>query len=196
MEAIFYCNRSACYMMLFKYPDAIVDARLAIKYDRKLEKAYVRLVNCLIFTGDYISGFDFIEQYLDYYPKSSALLKQLQDCKELTSLDNLIGVCYANREYKNVLVYLNKALKIAIASDVYKKLKVKCEKLANIKDYHKILGVPQNASLTDLKAAFRKQAVLHHPDKHSGSSEEQKKIHEERSKLVKEAFDALAGNTN
>lgn len=180
--------------MLLKFPEAISDARAAILCDNKHERAHIRLVKCLILTGDYTSGLEAIELFQDINPISLALLKQSQECKELAALDNLIGVCYANREYKNVLVYLNKALKIAPASDVYKTLKAECECWANTKDYYDILGVSKNASLADLKVAFKKKAVLHHPDKHSGLSEENKKKHEEKFKLVKEAYDVLTSS--
>jgi DnaJ-class molecular chaperone len=34
-----------------------------------------------------------------------------------------------------------------------------------VKDYYQILGVPRNASEDDIKRAFRKQAMQHHPDR-------------------------------
>ena len=34
-----------------------------------------------------------------------------------------------------------------------------------MKDYYQILGVPRNASEDDIKRAFRKQAMQHHPDR-------------------------------
>jgi DnaJ family protein C protein 3 len=37
------------------------------------------------------------------------------------------------------------------------------------KDYYKILGVPRNAKLKDIKKAYREMALLWHPDKHTGS---------------------------
>jgi hypothetical protein len=38
-----------------------------------------------------------------------------------------------------------------------------------VKDYYKILGVPPNASLSDIKRGFRHLAQRYHPDKHGGS---------------------------
>ena len=32
-------------------------------------------------------------------------------------------------------------------------------------DYYKTLGVNKNASQSDIKSAFKKQAMKHHPDK-------------------------------
>lgn len=46
------------------------------------------------------------------------------------------------------------------------------------KDYYKILGVAKNASADELKAAFRKLAHEHHPDKKGGNAEKFKEINE------------------
>ncbi|KAB0383585.1 hypothetical protein FD755_005502 [Muntiacus reevesi] len=41
------------------------------------------------------------------------------------------------------------------------------------KDYYKILGVDKNASEDEIKKAYRKRALMHHPDLHSGASAEE-----------------------
>jgi molecular chaperone DnaJ len=45
------------------------------------------------------------------------------------------------------------------------------------KDYYKILGVAEDASIDDIKKAFKKAAVKHHPDKW-GNKEEFQKVNE------------------
>ena len=42
-------------------------------------------------------------------------------------------------------------------------------------DYYKTLGVNRNASQSDIKRAFKKQAMKHHPDK-GGDAEKFKEI--------------------
>ena len=44
-------------------------------------------------------------------------------------------------------------------------------------DYYSILGIPKNASDTDIKKAFKKKSMEHHPDR-GGNEEEFKKINE------------------
>jgi len=41
-----------------------------------------------------------------------------------------------------------------------------------MKDYYKILGVPDKASQEDIKNAFRKLAFQYHPDKNPGNEKE------------------------
>lgn len=55
------------------------------------------------------------------------------------------------------------------------------------KDYYKILGVNRNATSEEIKKAYRKLAIEHHPDKHPGNKEV-----EERFKLITEAYRILS----
>lgn len=56
-----------------------------------------------------------------------------------------------------------------------------------MKDYYRILGVPENASHEEIKKAFRKLAFQHHPDTNPGN--EQKAA--ERFKEINEAYGVL-----
>ena len=54
------------------------------------------------------------------------------------------------------------------------------------RDYYEVLGVARGASDADMKAAFRKLAMQHHPDRNPGDSE-----CEHRFKEINEAYDVL-----
>jgi len=45
-------------------------------------------------------------------------------------------------------------------------------------NYYKILGVPENATQTDIKKEFRKKSLIHHPDRPGGNAEKFKEINE------------------
>jgi molecular chaperone DnaJ len=57
------------------------------------------------------------------------------------------------------------------------------------RDYYDVLGVPKNASDEDIKKAYRKLAMKHHPDRNQGDGA---KKSEERFKEGKEAYEMLS----
>jgi DnaJ family protein C protein 7 len=60
------------------------------------------------------------------------------------------------------------------------------------KDYYKILGVNKSANEDEIKKAYRKRALVHHPDRHANASEDEKKEHEKKFKEVGEAYGVLS----
>lgn len=60
------------------------------------------------------------------------------------------------------------------------------------KDYYKILGITRNATDDDIKKAYRKKAMIHHPDRHANSSPEERKEQELKFKEVGEAYSILS----
>ncbi len=55
------------------------------------------------------------------------------------------------------------------------------------KDYYKILGITRSATQDDIKKAYKKMAVVYHPDKNQGNKEA-----EEKFKEVLEAYNVLS----
>uniref|UniRef100_A0AAX7SLV1 DnaJ homolog subfamily C member 7 n=1 Tax=Astatotilapia calliptera TaxID=8154 RepID=A0AAX7SLV1_ASTCA len=60
------------------------------------------------------------------------------------------------------------------------------------KDYYKVLGVGKNATEDEIKKAYRKRALMHHPDRHSSATPEVQKEEEKKFKEVGEAFTVLS----
>ena len=56
------------------------------------------------------------------------------------------------------------------------------------RDYYEVLGVAKNASEEDIKKAYRKLAMKHHPDRNQGDDA---KKSEEKFKEAKEAYEML-----
>lgn len=61
--------------------------------------------------------------------------------------------------------------------------------MAAKRDYYEVLGVTKNASDDDIKKAYRKLAMKHHPDRNQGDAA---KKSEEQFKEVKEAYEMLS----
>ncbi|MFO1339455.1 MAG: molecular chaperone DnaJ [Burkholderiaceae bacterium] len=57
------------------------------------------------------------------------------------------------------------------------------------RDYYEVLGVAKNASEDDIKKAYRKLAMKHHPDRNQGDGA---KVAEEKFKEAKEAYEMLS----
>jgi DnaJ family protein C protein 7 len=54
------------------------------------------------------------------------------------------------------------------------------------KDYYKILGINKSANEQEIKTAYRKRALVHHPDRHANASDEEKKEQEKKFKEIGE----------
>ncbi|PKP60782.1 MAG: hypothetical protein CVT88_02040 [Candidatus Altiarchaeales archaeon HGW-Altiarchaeales-1] len=61
----------------------------------------------------------------------------------------------------------------------------------NEANYYKILGISRNATKDDIKQAYRKLAMLYHPDR---ASADMKKINEEKFKGIAEAYAVLSND--
>jgi curved DNA-binding protein CbpA len=59
-------------------------------------------------------------------------------------------------------------------------------------DHYSVLGLSPSATKEQVKAAFRKLALQHHPDLHLNSPEAVKKNSEAAFKSIKAAFEAIA----
>ena len=57
------------------------------------------------------------------------------------------------------------------------------------RDFYEVLGVPKNASEEEIKKAYRKLAMKHHPDRNQGDTA---KAAEEKFKEAKEAYEMLS----
>ena len=57
--------------------------------------------------------------------------------------------------------------------------------------YYELLGLTKGASVAELKKAYRKLALTHHPDRVSHLGEEYKKIAEEKFKKISEAHQII-----
>ncbi|XP_026277240.1 dnaJ homolog subfamily C member 7 [Frankliniella occidentalis] len=60
------------------------------------------------------------------------------------------------------------------------------------KNYYKVLGIDKTASDEDIKKAYKKRALEHHPDRHSNASETEKVEQEKMFKEVGEAYAILS----
>ncbi|XP_037957972.1 dnaJ homolog subfamily C member 7 isoform X2 [Teleopsis dalmanni] len=124
--AAFYGNRSACYMMLSNYNNALQDARTAIRLDPKFEKAYVRVVKCCIAMGDITGAEQAVKSVMEFDPTCASIKVEVEQLQQLRKLETTIKSNYEANSYRNVVYYLDNALKFSPGCSKYRLLKAEC----------------------------------------------------------------------
>lgn len=115
------------------------------------------------------------EDYLKAYMRRAKTYMDLEMYEEAVRDYECIFRKDQTRENKRLLDQAKLALK-----------KSKC------KDYYKVLGIPKDATVDDIKKAYRKRALLHHPDRHSNAPEDTKREQEKKFKELGEAYNILS----
>ena len=59
------------------------------------------------------------------------------------------------------------------------------------RDYYEVLGVDKKASADEIKKAYKKMAIKHHPDKVEALGEDVKKAAEEKFKAIAAAYETI-----
>ncbi|XP_065358280.1 dnaJ homolog subfamily C member 7 isoform X1 [Calliphora vicina] len=125
-SATYYGNRAACYMMLSNYTNALNDARTAVRLDPKFEKAYVRIAKCCVAKGDIIGTEQAIKRIEEIDAQSNAVNTEKQAVQQLRQLEQTIQTNCEAKAYRNVVYYLDSAIKLAPACYRYRLLKAEC----------------------------------------------------------------------
>ncbi|XP_028843198.1 dnaJ homolog subfamily C member 7 [Denticeps clupeoides] len=134
--------------------------------------------------------------------KLKKLEQAIEDCSKAIRLDNSYikaflrrAQCYMDTEmYEEAVRDYEKVYQTEKTKEHKHLLKVAQLELkkSKRKDYYKVLGVEKNASEDEIKKAYHKRALMHHPDRHSGASAEVQKEEEKKFKEVGEAFTVLS----
>ncbi|TKS89665.1 DnaJ -like protein subfamily C member 7 [Collichthys lucidus] len=134
--------------------------------------------------------------------KLKKLNEAIDDCTSAIKLDDTYikaylrrAQCYMNTEqYEEAVRDYEKVYQTEKTSDhkhLLKNAQLELKK-SKRKDYYKVLGVGKNATDDEIKKAYRKRALMHHPDRHSAATPEVQKEEEKKFKEVGEAFTVLS----
>ncbi|XP_022235924.1 dnaJ homolog subfamily C member 7-like [Limulus polyphemus] len=115
--------------------------------------------------------------------KISKVKEAIEDCTEAIRLDENYIKAYLRRAKCSIFCTAHKQL--------LEQAKLELKK-SKRKNYYKILGVEKNASEEEIRKAYRKRALLHHPDRHTSASEEERREQEKKFKEVGEAYNVLS----
>ncbi|KAL4334862.1 hypothetical protein GQ457_07G043330 [Hibiscus cannabinus] len=141
--AICFCNRAAAYKALGQITDAIADCSLAIALDGNYLKAISRRASLYEKIRDYEEAASDIERLL------SLLMHQMETKNNQTGLsERSVNLANDSRHARSWLSEIEEEGKKEVPLDFYL-----------------ILGVELSVSTADIKKAYRKAALRHHPDK-------------------------------
>ncbi|GFR76132.1 DnaJ homolog subfamily C member 7-like [Elysia marginata] len=134
--------------------------------------------------------------------KLGKLEEAIQDCSRALELDDTYlkaymrrAKCYTDTElYEEAVRDYEQIYKMAKTRENKQLLQTaKLElKKSKRKDYYKILGVHKTASEDEIKRAYKKRALIHHPDRHSNDTADKQKEEEKKFKELGEAYSILS----
>jgi len=132
----------------------------------------------------------------------------VKDCGSAIDLDPDYGKAYMRRATSLMMLGEKEHIEEAIrdyekyasvmGEEVHREVQGKIRsakvqlKRASRKDFYKILGVPKDANEAEIKKAYRKSALKHHPDRHATSTEEDKANSAKVFRDVNAAYEVLS----
>ncbi|XP_063700555.1 dnaJ homolog subfamily C member 7-like [Culicoides brevitarsis] len=120
-------NRSACYMMLGRYNEALKDARQSVQIDPNFEKGYVRVAKCCLALGDLVGAEQAIKKLLEIATNGENLVKtEVDQLKQLRGLEEKARECYDKQDYRTCLYQMEQALKLSPVCRKYQLMKGEC----------------------------------------------------------------------
>lgn len=141
---------------------------------------YSNAATCLLQLKKLNEAYKMIKKATECNPKyAKAFFKRAEIEKEL-------------KEYESAHASYSTAKQLDPSMNIDAKIREISElvKTASKKDFYAVLGVDKNATVDEIKKAYKKLAYKYHPDKNTGSKEEQEKA-EKKFKEISEANEVL-----
>jgi len=135
--------------------------------------------------------------------KAGKLLEAVEEFSTSIDMDILFSKAYYSRSKAYLELELiedafkdaEQTIRLESNSNMYRlyfnEVKAKFEE-SKTRDFYKLLGVDKKANQEEIKKAYRKAALIHHPDRHSMAVEKMKTFHEKRFKEIGEAYGVLS----
>jgi len=124
--------------------------------------------------------------------KVCSLIKQAQPQQQRSVLvQYLFGIALANGHVSEEEVRTINQISILLGISNYEFEQIKAMFYKNTSNAYKVLGIEKSATDSEIKKAYRKMAVKHHPDKFAQMGEEYQKAAKEKFQKIQEAYENI-----
>ncbi|XP_039753782.1 uncharacterized protein LOC120629090 isoform X2 [Pararge aegeria] len=127
---------------------------------------------------------------------AEACIKALELDENYVKALNLRAKCFTElKDYDSAVEDYEHLKKIDPSDEIERLLreaKLSQKKESKRQNYYHILGINLNATKSDIVQAYKKLAMIHHPDRHVDRSEFERKRQKRRFQLVSEAYNVLS----
>lgn len=124
--ASYYGNRSACYMMLNNFQEALEDARRAIQLDPAFIKGYVRCLKCALALGDLTTAENAIRRIFELNEENVNINAEMESLKVLKQYEEEARKAYEKSDFRKVVYCMDRCLDQAPTCVRYKTQKAEC----------------------------------------------------------------------
>jgi DnaJ family protein C protein 7 len=124
-NSTYYGNRSACYMMLYNYHLALLDAKEAVALDRSFAKGYIRIAKCSLALGDMRAANNAFSAASELSLNNDDILPEVKKLDAVMELHLECKISYEAQDYKRALFCLDRILE-HIPCTRYKLQKARC----------------------------------------------------------------------
>lgn len=171
---MYWGNRSACYLAIHKYKEALNDAKTSVELNNKYIRGYIRISKCYKNLDDLKQAEKYLKSNNDNLLNDS-VLNELEEIKNLLEYESNIIQCFKNKDYNEALTYIEKYLKKIPVSRKYILYRAEClHHLQDITEFDKIMKEFPQYFLNDIEDEiiknfkclnFYKQRLLSDPNR-------------------------------
>lgn len=160
-------NRALMSSKLGRIQEAIEDCSGTLKINRTYLKAILLRAKCH-------------SDLLNY----KNCIKDYKTALKINGTDKNIHAALAKAEFEKARLKYN-------AKRKYHENKKKARRRPRKMNYYKLLSIDKDATAYEIRKAYKKLALKHHPDKHSNASEFVRREHERKFKEIGNAYEVL-----
>ncbi|XP_067934416.1 dnaJ homolog subfamily C member 7-like isoform X1 [Watersipora subatra] len=124
--AAYYGNRSATYMMLNKYNDALADAQEATSIDKEFTKGYQREGKCLLALGNPVAAIQSFNKSLVIEPNNQTLIAERESALKMKEHEEEAHRHYSSGDFRRALFCISQCLNTAPNAVSYRLFKAEC----------------------------------------------------------------------